>query len=466
MSRYKKFLAALLTVALLFSLVGCGSEQKKIADTYQNTAQVFIDENNIAAAIKVLEDGIEATHDKELIAMLAKLETGTNESSVDSNVEVTSSSANKNNDFDALGYVGYWTDKGFSSEYGGNMLDVYVESGSLLLTFQSIGPAPMCRVAEFYGEVNLSEIKNSTCSISFDEDGWGNHGVLTVQFNTDSIAYTISEVPENYEAMWGVYNMEGKLFKNDDAWNILNDSGTDDNDYTDEPIYDTSKASGILAQAGITEQQFRENCTPISDKSIIHRYDNSQYTKVSSFDRYHVAYGKQYYSDYEKETGLSMVDTTKFMWDKITADYKNGGTKFEKTAQWGMSWETYHLYKKYGDFDTYLTDTAYAPKGESLIYEASKATFEQMKELPNDYVGKPYVFIGCDIDPSNNYVYNNDNYINTNVTIRDLRDDPSNPNIMSRKKYYLYVTFQGTYVDYKGNIGLNFDLLSLEKIAD
>lgn len=132
--------------------------------------------------------------------------------------------------------------------------------------------APQSRMAEIYDAVNLTDTQENPVTLSFEDDGWGNAGTLILDFNKNEITCKIQDLHytgTDGGADWGFANGSYTLQKNNDAFNLL--AYTMDDYYEVFPEeksadedpgqpYDTSKASGILASLGMSEQQFKDSC--------------------------------------------------------------------------------------------------------------------------------------------------------------------------------------------------------------
>lgn len=230
------------------------------------------------------------------------------------------------------------------------------------------------------------------------------------------------------------------------------------------PVYDMTKASGILAEAGVTEAQFRSMCTPLlGDVFYNWRYNNSSSETFNNPEPYILSRGKAYY---EAAYGDLTVQNAIAKWDEICKDYQNGGGKYHRHG-YKDSYSTYdyHVYEKYLTLDAYLNDTVYMPKGIEIMDQEAEQLFASIKEYPDHYRGKPYMLMGAYIDPNNSYVYFAEYFVETDIIINDRRDNVHAPNIISGNEYYLYVVFDGTFVASDGDIGLEFSMLCLDKVG-
>lgn len=422
-------------VMLAISFASCKKNQG--ADTeaaaYIDMAKGFVDEGDYAAALNILQKGYEKTKNADIAVMMAELAANQN------GTEETGPEAPTAVQFSLDDYFGRWVDEENSEV---TLLVEYLpDSVGFQLNFTSAPPA--CRIASHAHTIPDTEIEKNTITYSFEDDCWGNSGAIELTFIEGKILCVISEIKNTEEntPMWGFAEGEYSLVPFDEAQNPSTDY-----EWPTTPVYDMSKASGILAEAGLTEQEFRNICTPVCD------YSNTS-------DRYQIAYGQQYYMENPSEPDVQeAIDE----WNSIVSDYNAGGTRH--TIYTGPATPDIHSFEYYQTLDNYITTTVYAPKGYSLIKDATALLFDDMAENPNNYLGKPYVFLDFSLDSVGSSRYVDDYYQDTSVTINDLRDDIHAPNVIKYNDYYFYVIFSGTERGYNGRIELNFSLLSLEKI--
>lgn len=494
MMKGKKIILLATTMLLFVSLfAACRSDENMMdTDKYLELAQEFIDNGEYGAAISILEQGYETTGDVSFLEMIdaIKANSGSDECDVTGNIESNENAQNsmdvENATTEAIQednldmYDGMWAEENIGWVDGGLVLKITVGRETISIDVRHTQSAPASRMAMMTIEVLKSEIVDNTFTVQFDDDSWGNSGTLVVDFEDSAIRCEIKDthyVGEEGEPMWGVPEGRFLLTRNDQALEALEytmeeyyelfpeddpDNWDDEyqEDWTDDtPVYDMTKASGILAQAGLTEQQFRDLCQPLEQRTYVSSYGSITGPTVGRLDRYHVAYGVQYYADNPDDKDIQYATNT---WNRICEDYEAGTNKCTGSYGYG-NYSTYHLFTKYQDFDTFMLHYLYAPKGESVLVDNTLALLNQMIEYPNDYVGMPYVFLDFDIDTINGTTYTDDHYSSIEVDVVDLRDDIHSPNIIKGNPYYFYVIFEGTYTDYSGDIVLVFSLLSLEK---
>ena len=460
MKKYIGIMLSILMIVIVCSACSTNNNQDTSENSYITMAKEFIDAGDYDSALKILEKGYKETGDAAIAVMMAELTV--DEETVASTVPEESGSVTVvENPLEA--YRGIWAEDGICAEYGGMIMAVYpIEDSECRLELQLTQGIPMSRIANVVLEFETKDLEENCIELHFTDDGWGSEGDIVVTFDDGFIDCEIYNTKYNGEgsfADWGLAEGLYELVRNENAFECLtyesNESATD----TEDVIYDTTKASGILAEAGLSEQEYREICVPLTDSHSLGSYNISASPEVGRFDRYHLAYGVQYYEENPDDPDLADAIAR---WEAICKDYENGGDTYTSNYGYGM-YSEYHKYTKYRSLDVYLNDTVYAPKGEDILTENTEWLFESMKEYPNEYVGKPYVLIGYDISESDGNLYVDKSYQNTVVGMQDLRDDVHNPNIISENDYYFYVIFHGTFSDNNGEIGLIFSLLSLEK---
>lgn len=257
-------------------------------------------------------------------------------------------------------YVGTWGESEISGITGGMYLDFAVlegdegESAEIYLCL--VQAAPASRSSEVYCDFLLKEMRENSYSGEF-EDSWGNSGELVLTFNEDTIECVIKDnMKHDSSAMWGMYPGTYTLFRNDDIYELL-DYDIDEyyEMFPDEapegygkPTHDTSKASGILASLGMTEEQFRASCKPLS----INGHDK-EITTAKELREYPGNYMGQHF--YISGDFLGTPDTT-YSPHWVTVNSK------------GMSADGYPTYIDYPNFDFYepilifdMRDDIYAP---------------------------------------------------------------------------------------------------------
>lgn len=430
----KRILAMLMAVVMLLTIVGCGNSA---AESYKTMAQGFIDDGNIESAKKTLEDGIAETKNKELQAMLDGL-----------------------SDADLSDYDGTWAEEDLSYENGGMILRVATNEGATMLSFEYAEESIGFTDGPLDHSILKNEVNGSTITITKAMDIYENLVDMTISFGDDTVTCNITNVEDA-----GVSPLLKKgtytLVRNEDAYTVLAETpwsdamGVKADGFTEEPFYDTSKASGILAQAGLTEEEFRAKCIPLHESGFSSYSFADQTNSLIDIDRYDLAIGKQYFAENPHDDGVSKGQE---MWGKICDDYKQAKHAWDYTTN--MQYSTnIHYYEKYQNEDNYLNEQVYARTGHKKIYENTAELFKQIKEYPSNYVGQCFVLLDA---PTSLYT---DNYANAVISINDLRDDPNNPNIISNYKYYFYVIFAGTHKNYN-DIVLDFNLISLEKIGE
>ncbi len=294
MTTAKKVCALLMVLAVLLT-TGCGthSETKddtsSAADIYIEKAQKYVDEKDYAAAIDILQLGMETVDDEALEEMLGEVielqiadtteEKTATETEKDAETDTNDNTDAEQQVFDISKYVStvtYWATEGMDWVYGGYALGIYISETSpdnAYFEFSYLQGAPSSRNAVASAEIPLSEITSNEVPFGFENDGWGHSGNVTLIFADDSISFVVSDVvytDPSCPEMWGFYDVSGSLISNP---TIYDDLYYTEEEYEalfgepeqmpQEPTYDTSRASGILASFGLTEDEFKNSCQPL-----------------------------------------------------------------------------------------------------------------------------------------------------------------------------------------------------------
>lgn len=209
---------------------------------------------------------------------------------------------------DAYGqYTGVWAQEEIGWLYGGTILDISTEADTMQIAYFETMGAPMSREAEIDVSVPLSDIQDDRLETDFENDGWGNAGTIRITFADDEILCKISDVHyvgEDGAATWGVTETTSVLVRMDNAHELMEydleeyyemfpeenpDNWAEDAPAAVQPSYDTSKASGILANFGLTEEEFRAACVPLQYVGMtfqdipIYSYESEQLAAMKNY---------------------------------------------------------------------------------------------------------------------------------------------------------------------------------------
>lgn len=463
-----KNISALIVIILTINLL-CSCSTKtdtSSADTYLSMAEDFVAQGNHSAAIDILQKGFSETKDERIAVMIAEITSGAsstdqsasttpNSSKTDStstpttptiaeNTSITKATTSATDTPASHSYAGTFAEQNIGWQDGGMIADIQLIENTIVITLSYTQGAPASRIAEVKIAKPLSEIKNDILVGTFEDDGWGNKGTVEFKFiEADAIQCKLSGIVSGSAAMWGFYEDQFTLYRNSNAHSSMSYTMEDyyaihpEERPTTAPTYDTSKASGILAQAGLTEQDFRNICTYINSKY----YDNNEYVYAA---------GRQYYTEHPEENTLL---------DNYTEDWVS-------YQSLGTNSPHYDQYTKYdlqnsNSLDDYLNRKIYGPKGASILGKQSEEYFKAMQEYPADYVNKPFLLKDFRVESIYDYTYSLNNYVlyDTIVRIVDYRDDVNYPSILNKTYYDMYVIFLGT----QGSDTLVFALISVEK---
>lgn len=221
---------------------------------------------------------------------------------------------------------------------------------------------------------------------------------------------------------------------------------------------DMSKASGILASIGMTEEEFRNSCEILSSSTVY----SSIFKRPSC--KFAVDIGKEYYTS---NTDHSIERKTE-IWNM----YKNGQENYTEESEWNeLLKEKYYLdedewkvLESSNNLEEYLEYEVYGPKGISINNEKTKDLFKAMKEYPDNYKSKAYLLV--EFSPWSilyDTTYICDYYGGIEIKVIDYRDNVKSPTVFDYTKYDMYVIFLNNYRTTDDDIGLEFALISLEK---
>lgn len=274
--------AFIIVVILLTLLVACGKEgsPSQAADVYLEMAQDYIDKSDYDSAAEVLQKGLDATGNEQIAALLKEvlalqLSQSNSDSLAPDNTSTEDSTPTVDNS-KFLSYSGTWAEDEIGWLAGGLILDLSVSDTVMSINGTYVQAAPESRVASIHVNIELSNIQSNYITAEFSDDGWGNAGTLAIQFSSEKLECYIQDthyVGNQGFPIWGISEGWFSLFRNNEAHDALSYTmdqyyelfPEEDPDYYEEQpqTYDTSKASGILAALGVTEDEFRANCTPL-----------------------------------------------------------------------------------------------------------------------------------------------------------------------------------------------------------
>ena len=201
---------------------GCSPQeptQDPIVTACINSAQLHLDKEDLDGAISVLEEGLSIIDSPELLQMLEnvkRMKEGKNSGNTNSTTDNQPAGSNHN-----IGsYIGTWAEEDIGWEFGGLILDITDTSeGSVDFALCYTQGAPASRIAEVFQTVPLDDIKGTKLMFSFEDDGWGQTGTVTLEFEQNEILCTISNVeyPGKDYPNWGFCDDYYILAKNETA---------------------------------------------------------------------------------------------------------------------------------------------------------------------------------------------------------------------------------------------------------
>lgn len=202
----KKYIALLLSILIIFTFVACTNDtndannQNTFVEIYKNKANEFVKNGDVDSAIKVLEEGISKTNDEELQKMLDELQNdvGNNVSNENTNLNEYSK------------YEGDWrvrnTDEYFHTDLT-LKIDINNTKMNIVLRYEYL-PSNYDytqlsnTVAQIVKEVDISEIKDNTLVLNYDNDGCGNSGKVKLSFSNTFILCESDYFTQDYY-FWG-----------------------------------------------------------------------------------------------------------------------------------------------------------------------------------------------------------------------------------------------------------------------
>ena len=435
MTTAKKVCALLMVLTVLLT-TGCGThgetkdDTSSAADIYIEKAQKYVDEKDYAAAIDILQLGMETVEDEALEEMLGevielqiadttedKATTGTEK---DAETDTNYNTDTEQQVFDISKYVStvtYWATKGMDWVYGGYALGIYISETSpdnAYFEFSYLQGAPSSRNAVASAEIPLSEITSNEVTFSFENDGWGHSGKVQLIFSDDTISFTVIDVAytdPSCPEMWGFYDTNGTLVSNPTIYDDLYYTEEEYNaifgepeQTPQEPVYDTSKASGILASLGMTEQEFKDSCIPL-DTGSINSKTTAYYIDCDELLRYPNNY-----------VGQHFVICNNYH-DYLPCQYCKG---IDDSCAYSSDFPP-QRYDENGVHWVYQSDLAMLVPESFLFY--NKGVSSDGYPLYSLYVRKPYCYIF------------------------DMRDDIYSPNIATDASVTPYLIFLGLTPD-------------------
>lgn len=332
-------------------------------------------------------------------------------------------------------YEGMWSESDISFENGGLILEIATNKTKMTIDCSLTSSGPSSRIAEFEKTFKLSKIVNNTVKISYEEDGWGNSGVLELTFSKDYILAEFKEIVADEMANWGFNENTYKLIKNEKAQETLSEGS---NEYYEEqsdiiesstPSYDLSKASGILAQKGMTEEEFRDSCQALNHSKYHYHLSEKTtvpFVEIVDLQRNPNAYIGQHFVFSEnpyREVICPQCDGTGYYNQYSNSSYKS-----------------------------YCSDSDFRYRKNGVHYQREK---DLSKLVPYELLGR-------------NKTTSVDGYSVLTGTssdiflIYDLRDDIYSPNITSDSTVVAYMIFDGV----TSNNMLQFSMISCDVIYD
>ena len=390
-----------------------------------------------------------------LIATLSLTLCACGKKDTQSSSEKSTSSATDNPSFEE--YVGTWSKSDMKAGEGNLVLNISVIDKEMEVECTATSYEQYPKIAGFTKLIDLSQIKNNSVEIAYDDDNWGNSGILELTFGNEAIFACFKNVVLDEYALWGCYEGNYKLVQNgelqdfevQDDEDYLEGNPQDGEDYpegnpTSQDIsYDTSKSSGVLASMNLTVDQFKEQCVP-----LLIGISDSKYHFLTAYktqaDKWDYKYGVDHFSEFNFALNEEFSNAKK-AWDNNTGNVQ----------------------KYYKDYNEYLEIYIYPKMGERYIKENHMQVAKDMCIYPDNYVGKPYVFRDfAPVNYSGDVIHKTLHYYNNTMNFYDMRDNTTSPNISKSENYNLYTIFLGTSRQSNGSLALDFGIIALDLISD
>lgn len=210
----KRYIALILAIiATISCLCGCkNKEDTSAAGAYLDMAQTFIDNNDYASAMEILQKGFAETKDSRIAVLIAEL-------SATTPTDIATVPTTESQNDPLVPFVGTWANEDISWEYGGLILDIEAADSDLTVKTLYL-QSEAFRIATFDVIVSEENLQGDTLEFNFENDGWDNAGTITLQLSDGTILCTIKDVTyigNDGFALWGIYDGEYVLTMQEDA---------------------------------------------------------------------------------------------------------------------------------------------------------------------------------------------------------------------------------------------------------
>lgn len=218
----------------------------------------------------------------------------------------------ENSSADLERFTGTWAQEDYGWINGGVAMDITEGEGTLTAVCTANNPAPYGGGQAFTVTFSASDLVDDFVSVDFTgEDHGGYTGTLELQFMGERLYCEIKDLSymdEDLATMTCFYSGTFTMVRMDDAHERMECTDEEyeawyretypeffddeyDSGYEEAvPSNDQTKASGILAEMGMTEEEFKEACQPLCCTG------SSQYFNVEELRRYPSDYvGGMYY---------------------------------------------------------------------------------------------------------------------------------------------------------------------------
>lgn len=268
----KRAFSFVLCLMMLVSLCGCGEKEQtpstkddSAANVYLETAQMFVSKGDYASAIDTLEEGIKKTNSDKLTSYLQSVKEmqANSGGSKDPTTNSTTNSTQPSKPTVITDYNYYLTNwvspEGFSFESTGVALSISLEYEWVQFDLVAVNDGYF--INRLIASCSPKEFRNPTHSLDAGNEMGSTIATLNIEFSDECVILTISDLitQDQSDPFKKFQDKAIVLTKDDDLYEEeIPDEPVEEPDNT--PVYDLSKASGILKYYGLTESEFRSRC--------------------------------------------------------------------------------------------------------------------------------------------------------------------------------------------------------------
>jgi hypothetical protein len=323
----RKFIYGLLITALLLSFCSCSSKQDQISspivEAYIDAAQVHIDNGDYASAINVLKEGKEVTADPSISAMLDEVimlsttpvtqeslpQDTTSPTVSEPIVPPTTLETEPPTTQDTISdsyldeYMGYWDGSDCN-------ITLSKTSDGLTMSLECIS----YRVVDFELSITINPPTTETniLEFPFEDDGYGNSGIIKLFLSPGEITYIVSEYNALNDYGIGDYYESAVLTRLEEYTPPTNLEGAYDDVVG---VYKDDDGFDLFMSIGYEDET---KTTPCAEIMLPHFYDLVTLTLDSSREDYYCFYGTSF--DENSSDISCVVQFNLLSWGAIVVD--------------------------------------------------------------------------------------------------------------------------------------------------